>query len=70
MVIFSEIKRCQRPHFTQIFQKAKNGHGMVRNLDGSGDIRFTPGLIRFGIGHGTDGHKKAEAGLKPGPGSN
>ena len=23
MIVFSEIKRCQHPHFTQIFQKAK-----------------------------------------------
>ena len=25
MIVFSEIKRCQHPHFTQIFQKAKKG---------------------------------------------
>ena len=23
VIVFSEIKRCQRPHFTQLFQKAK-----------------------------------------------
>ena len=25
VIVFSEIKRCQRPHFTQFFQKAKIG---------------------------------------------
>ena len=24
VIVFSEIKRCQRPHFTQFFQKAKS----------------------------------------------
>jgi hypothetical protein len=30
---FSEIKRCQRPHFTQFFQKAETTAGQGRDSD-------------------------------------
>ena len=29
MIVFSDIKRCRHPHFTQIVQKAKKGAAQV-----------------------------------------
>ena len=43
MIVFSEIKRCQHPHFTQIFQKAKK-------TDDAGADGVTPLLSALQLG--------------------
>ena len=50
VIVFSEIKCCQLPHFTQFFQTAKTGPGEVR-LSARSDL-----LLRWSAGKdGTDG---------------
>ena len=41
MIIFSEIRRCHHPHFTQFFQKAKKDGKLLRFLGTTG--RRSPG---------------------------
>ena len=49
VLVFSERKRCQHPHFTQMFQKAKSRRDEVERTRGSLEDRMLGEWCRAGL---------------------